>query len=414
MFFTFLLIIVLNAAYPSIGGAQQIQLSPVEQLGKRLFFDKNLSNPKGQSCATCHDPAAGWTGESSEVNGGESVYRGARQERSGNRRPPSSAYATQSPVFHYKRKEGTFVGGNFWDGRATGWLLGNPAADQAQGPFVNPVEQNMKDEKAVVQQVCSSDYAPLFRHSYGEDICENTVNAYNAIGQALAAFENSKEVNAFTSKYDYFLKNPRKYPLTKQELRGLRFYEDKKKGNCAACHPSRRDSKGGPPLFTDFTYDNLGFPKNPDNYWYKMAKKFNKDGVNWVDTGLAGFLGTVPRYAQHAEQNLGKHKVPTLRNVDKRPHPEFIKAYGHNGYFKSLKDIVHFYNLRDVLPYCTKVQNAKPGRNCWPDPEVPKNINVKELGNLRLTEEEELAIVAFLKTLSDGWSPRRVGARGSR
>lgn len=339
MLYAAILIIILNVAYPSITGAEEIQLSAIEQLGKRLFFDGNLSDPQGQSCATCHDPAAGWTGESSEVNAGEAVYRGARQERSGNRKPPSSAYATQSPVLHYDQKEDNFVGGNFWDGRATGWLLGNPAAEQAQGPFVNPVEQNIRDEKTVVQQVCSSDYASLFRQTYGEAICQNTINAYNAIGQALAAFENSREVNAFTSKYDYYLKNPRKYPLTKQELHGLRLYEDKKKGNCAACHPSRPDSQGAPPLFTDFTYDNLGIPQKPENPWYKMPKEINPDGVNWVDTGLGGFLGTVPRYAQHAGKNLGKHKVPTLRNVDKRPYPDFVKTFGHNGYFKSLKEI---------------------------------------------------------------------------
>ena len=414
MFYSVIFIIVLNIAYPFVTGAEEIQLSDVEQLGKLLFFDKNLSDPQGQSCAACHDPAAGWTGESSEINARESVYRGAQPERSGNRKPPSSAYATQSPVLHYDRKEDNFVGGNFWDGRATGWLLGNPAAEQAQGPFVNPVEQNIRDENTVVQKVCSSDYASLFRQTYGEDICRNTVNAYNAIGQALAAYENSREVNAFTSKYDYYLKNPRKYPLTKQELRGLRLYEDKKKGNCATCHPSRPDSQGRPPLFTDFTYDNLGIPRNPENSWYKMPKEFNPDGVNWVDAGLSGFLKTIPRYAQYAEKNLGKHKVPTLRNVDKRPHPDFAKAFGHNGYFKSLREIVHFYNVRDMLPHCSKQHNAKPGTNCWPEPEVSKNINTEELGNLRLTEEEEMAIVAFLKTLSDGWSSQKRGVGGSR
>ena len=408
MFYATVLIIALNA-FPVITGAAEIQLSVVEQLGKHLFFDKNLSDPPGQSCATCHSPAAGWTGESSTVNAGEVVYRGARQERSGNRKPPSAAYATQSPVLYYDRKEGDFVGGNFWDGRAAGWLLGNPAAEQAQGPFVNPVEHNIRDEKTVVQMVCNADYASLFRQIYGETICQNTLNAYNAIGQAVAAYENSREVNAFTSKYDYYLKNPGKYPLTKQELRGLQLFEDGKKGNCAACHPSRPDSRGGPPLFTDFTYDNLGFPKNSGISWYSMPKEFNPAGADWIDAGLSGFLQTVPRYAQHAEKNLGKHKVPTLRNVDKRPSAEFVKAYGHNGYFKSLKEVVHFYNVRDKLPQCSKLTKAAPGINCWPEPEVSKNINTEELGNLGLTEEEEMAIVAFLKTLSDGWSPQKSG-----
>jgi cytochrome c peroxidase len=414
MVYAAVIIIAMHVASPAITGAEEVLLSAVEQLGKHLFFDNNLSDPPGQSCATCHNPAAGWTGGSSEINAGEAVYRGARQERSGSRKPPSAAYAAPSPVFHYDQKEGNFVGGNFWDGRATGWLLGNPAAEQAQGPFVNPVEQNMLDEKAVVQQVCSSAYASLFRQTYGEGICQNTIHAYNAIGQALASFESSGEVNAFTSKYDHYLKNPRKYPLTGQELRGLRLYEDRRKGNCAACHPNRPDSRGRPPLFTDFTYDNLGMPKNPGNPWYKMPKEINPDGAGWVDTGLSGFLGTVARYARHAEDNLGKHKVPTLRNVDKRPYPDFVKAFGHNGYFKDLKAIVHFYNVRDVLPQCGKQQNPKPGTNCWPEPEVSENINTTELGNLGLTEAEEMAIVAFLRTLSDGWSPQTGIVGGSR
>jgi len=414
MLFVAMIIVALFAFTPSPASAEATQLSSVEQLGKALFFDTSLSDPPGQSCATCHAPAAGWTGESSAVNAGESVYRGAHQERSGNRKPPSAAYATQSPVFHYDGKEGNFEGGNFWDGRATGWLLGSPAAEQAQGPFVNPVEHNLQDEKTVVHKVCSSGYAPLFRQIYGKTICQNTIHAYNAIGQAVAAFESSREVNAFTSKYDHYLKNPGKYPLTKQELRGLRLYENEKKGNCAACHPHRPDSRGRPPLFTDFTYDNLGIPRNPVNPWYSMPKELNPDSDNWVDTGLAGFLQTVPRFAQHAENNLGKHKVPTLRNVDKRPSTDFVKAYGHNGYFKSLKEIVHFYNVRDVLPRCETGHSAKPGTNCWPEPEVSKNINREELGKLGLTEDEEMAIVAFLKTLSDGWSPQTAGAKGGR
>jgi cytochrome c peroxidase len=267
------------------------------------------------------------------------------------------------------------------------------------------VEQNVRDEKTVVELVCKSDYASLFRQVYGDAICGNAFQAYNAIGQAVAAYENSREVNAFSSKYDYHLKNPRKFPLTRQELRGLRLFEDKKKGNCAACHPSGRDAKGNPPLFTDFTYDNLGIPKNPRNPWYAMPKELNPDGDAWIDPGLSGFVATVPRFAKYAEENLGKHKVPTLRNVDKRPHPGFVKAFGHNGYFKSLEEIVHFYNVRDVLPACSQQQDPKPAMNCWSEPEVRKNVNTEELGKLGLTPDEEKAIVAFMKTLTDGWSP---------
>jgi cytochrome c peroxidase len=217
------------------------------------------------------------------------------------------------------------------------------------------------------------------------------VDGYNAIAQAIAAFEASPEVNAFSSKYDHYLKDPERYPLTDLERLGLELFEQEDKGNCAACHPSQQGPSGEPPLFTDFTYDNLGVPKNPDNPFYRMPRKWNPAGADCVDVGLAGFLAGVDEYADLADENAGKQKVPTLRNVDLRPYPDFVKAFSHNGFFKSLEEITHFYNTRDVEP--------------WPAPEVAENVNTDELGDLGLTPEEEAAIVAFMKTLSDGFGP---------
>lgn len=388
----------------TIAATAPAPLTAVEQLGKNLYFDSTLSEPVGQSCATCHDPAVGWTGPKEAINQAGSVYPGAVHDRFGNRKPPSAAYATPSPVLHYDEEEELFIGGNFWDGRATGWLLGEPAAEQAQGPFLNPAEQNLPDAATLVSKVCNSAYGDQFRSVYGSDICGNVINAYNAIGQAIFAYENSAEVNAFSSKYDHYLRNPGKYPLTAQELLGLQLFEDEDKGKCAECHPSAPGKDGSPPLFTDFSFDNLGLPKNPDNPTYRMPKELNPDGAAWVDPGLGGFLAGVPRFAPLADRNLGLHKVPTLRNVDKRPRAEFVKAFGHNGVFKSLKEIVHFYNTRDTLPACEATADAKPGVNCWAQPEVAANINVEELGRLGLSDEEEWAIVAFLQTLNDGWS----------
>jgi cytochrome c peroxidase len=139
------------------------------------------------------------------------------------------------------------------------------------------------------------------------------------------------------------------------------------------------------------------------NPWYGMPSKYNPDGPKWVDPGLGGFLSHVPQYAMFASENHGKHRVPTLRNVDKRPYAGFVKSYGHNGYFKNLEEFVHFYNRRDVLPGCDSVSDPQPGVNCWPEAEVHQNINEDELGDLKLTREEELAIVEFLRTLSDGY-----------
>ncbi|MGZ3461828.1 MAG: cytochrome C, partial [Archangium sp.] len=141
---------------------------------------------------------------------------------------------------------------------------------------------------------------------------------------------------------------------------------------------------------------------NPENPWYTQTDA-NPLGAAWVDNGLGGFLSTRPDYRPYARGNLGLHKVPTLRNVDRRPRPDFVKAYGHNGYFKSLESIVHFYNTRDVLPVCLPQSPGTPGADCWPPPEVGLNVNTSELGNLGLTEQEEAALVAFLRTLSDGF-----------
>jgi len=380
-----------------------VAADPLVALGKTIFFDTSLSSPPGQACASCHGPAAGWTGPHSDINAGGAVYEGAVTGRFGNRKPPSAAYATQSSALHLDAAEGHFVGGNFWDGRATGWLLGNPAVDQAQGPFLNPVEHNLADAGEVVDKVCGGAYGERFRAYFGAGICDNDVQAFNAIAQAIAAYEGSAELNAFTSKYDYYLKDPERYPLTAAEALGLELFEREDKGNCAACHPSRPGPNGEPPLFTDFTFDNLGVPRNPANPWYRMDKAFNPDGAAWVDEGLGGFLRTVPRYAHLAEENLGKHKVPTVRNVDLRPEPGFVKAYMHNGALTTLEAVVSFYNTRDVKPRCGEVAEPEPAANCWPAAEVSVNVNTEELGDLGLTAQEEAAIVAFMKALSDGW-----------
>lgn len=385
-------------------------LTPMEQLGKAIFFDDNLSVNRDQSCADCHAPQSGWTGPDPAINTHGTVYQGSIISRFGNRKPPSSAYATNSPILHFviEHKEVLFIGGNFWDGRATGETLGNPAADQAQGPFLNPLEQALVTPADVVERVCTAPYSALFQEVWGDAICNPTTvgSAYDAIALSIAYFESSPESNAFTSKYDYYLKGMA--TLTKEEKKGLNLF--KSTGKCANCHILDPGPNGAPPLFTDFTYDNLGVPRNPENPFYTQTA-FNPLGDEWVDRGLGGFLASRNDYQPYADQNLGKHKVPTLRNVDLRPYLSFVKAYGHNGYFKSLKGIVHFYNTRDAKPRCldrfTTEANAL-AQGCWPEPEVAANVNTKELGKLNLTSDQEDAIVAFLKTLSDGYIPSNI------
>ena len=368
-----LLLLTVALLVAMIGTATAKELKPDEQLGKSIFFDANLSINNNQSCAACHGPEVGWTGPESSINMHGAVYEGSILGRFGNRKPPSSAYATPSPILHFviDKKDALFIGGNFWDGRATGEKLGNPAADQAQGPFLNPLEQALPDNACVVYRVCNANYPVALEQVYPascaitfpadtDALCAagqlvplsdeeraKVDMAYDNIALAIAAYEGSKEVNQYSSKYDAFVEG--KAELTKQEKKGLSLF--KGKGKCANCHILDPGPDGEPALFTDFTFDNLGVPRNPENPFYAQLD-FNPMGMDWIDLGLGDFLATRMDYQQFAAENYGKQKVPTMRNVDKRPYPEFVKAFAHNGYFKSLKGIVHFYNTRDVKPRC--------------------------------------------------------------
>jgi cytochrome c peroxidase len=374
-------------------------LSPIELLGKQLFFDNNLSTPHGQACAACHGPEVGFTGPISQINASTAVYPGAVARRFGNRKPPAAAYAGDSPMLHYDAAEEVWVGGVFWDGRATGWRLGDPLAEQAQGPFLNELEQNNPNSQIVCNKVRMSAYAPLFRQVWGAnalDCVKDVAGTYERIARSIAAYERSREVNPFSSKFDAYLRG--EAVLTPEEEEGMALFNGK--GQCSACHVSEGDR----PVFTDFTFDNLGVPRNPANPFYRMPRRWNPMREAWADMGLGGFLKAQGYPAEVYEPELGKVRVPSLRNVDLRPHASFVKTFAHNGYFKSLKAIVHFYNTRDVLPVCSNATQT-PGVDCWPEPEVSLNVNRDELGNLGLTDAEEDAIVAFMKTLSDGYVP---------
>jgi cytochrome c peroxidase len=389
------------------------------ELGDEIFEDKDLSIGRNQSCESCHMAEWGFTGPSSEVNGAGAVYEGSIPGRFGNRKPPSSAYSTPAALLELRRQAGgTFVGGNFWDGRATGRLLGNPAADQAQGPFTNPVEQGLRDPACVVQRVSIATYGTLYRELWGDAIddivfpedmdalCgqegdlldideENRARIaaeYDNIAISIAVYEESH--NQFSAQFDAARRGL--YRFTAEEQRGLALFNGRAK--CSRCHTS----SGQNPLFTDFTYHNLGVPGNPQN-------PATVADPGWADPGLGGFLLNT-EWSPYAAGQLGRMKVPTLRNVDLRPYDGAVKAYMHNGVFKSLEEVVRFYNTRDVLPPCGPgADRSDWGMTCWPAPEVAANVNRSDLGNLGLTADEEAAIVAFLRTLSDGFIP---GGRG--
>lgn len=340
-------------------------LSKKEQLGKLLFFEKSLSTPVGQDCSDCHKPEFAFA----DPDTGLPVSKGAVEGRYGNRNDMPAAYAAYVPPLHKDTVEDIWVGGLFWDGRA------NSLEEQAMGPPLNPLEMANIDTISIRNKLNELDYAGMFTEIYGPDALDDPSTAFSNMADAIAAYERSAELNRFDSKYDLFLKG--KAELSPQEIRGMGLFVAETKGNCAACHPSTPSPDGTPPLFTDFTYDNLGAPRNPENPYYTISSDLNPEGFGYIDLGLAVTLN------DPAEK--GKFRVPTLRNAAITP------PYLHNGVFKTLYQVVAFYNTRDVGP--------------WPSPEVAENVNTEELGDLGLTNQEIEDIVAFLGTLTDGWEP---------
>lgn len=370
-------------------------------LGQSLFFDASLSVNGNQSCSSCHEPTQGFAAPAAGTAVKGAVVEGSIPGAFGNRKPPSVAYATLAPTLSGSGNSTT--GGNFWDGRATGDVLGNPAADQAMGPFVNPAEQALPDKACVLYRITKSTYLDTWTAVWGDaivgldysnaiTICGDTNRAvgeylaltqrtivdeaYQQVALSIQAFEET--INTFSSAFDAGT-------LTQTEQDGDKLFSSK--GKCHQCH----DAKGSRPLFTDFQYHNLGVPEHPE---LSAAEAFPDHGF---DPGLGGFTGIVA--------DLGKFKTPTVRNVAVGNN----RSYMHNGSLISLRQVVQFYNTRDVLPVCTDetvladpAQWGPDGAGCWPAPEHPDNLDTQNMGNLGLTSDEVEAIVAFMEALSDG------------
>ena len=392
------LILCAPAAVAAEGG------DPLERLGRALFFQTALSVNGTQSCASCHDPANGFAS-------GTAFPEGAVAGHFGNRNPPSLAYQAISPVLHHRIEDGAalFLGGDMADGRARG-DTGQPAQDQALMPILNPDEMALPHAACLAARACASEGAAMEAAEAGvcamplevdatcaapepEEPASETRAAVDLVQRAFAAYEASADVMPFSSRYDGDRSGTG--DLTAEEKAGLALFDGK--AQCSACHVlTASDGRG--PLLTDFTYDNLGVPRNPDNPWYGAAA--NDKGRDWVDRGLAVTLEADPLYAPAAADVEGAVKVPTLRNVwTGQP-----RAYMHNGWFKTLEGVVRFYNTRDVWPRCDSAWMTEAqalAARCWPAPEVEATMNRDELGSLKLTEREEAQIVAFLKTLTD-------------
>ncbi|MBU1139738.1 MAG: cytochrome-c peroxidase [Proteobacteria bacterium] len=329
-------------------------LTDMQNLGRHLYVDKDLSLKSTQSCATCHHYNYGFADPTNSRDPYFTVVSlGDDGVSKGGRNAPTSAYAGYSPILSLDA-DGAWQGGMFWDGRKTGETLGDPLAEQAQGPPLNPVEMNMGSIADVVDRVEAAPYAPLFLKVFGKNAFDNDELAWNNIARAIADYERSHEITAFTSRYD-------KGGLTAQEGRGL----DLVKANCSKCHATEADFGAPAALFTTYRYENIGVPVND------LVLNDEASAYTYPDNGLGGFLN-------NPDEN-GKFKIPTLRNV------ALTAPYSHNGYFPTLTSIVSFHNSREG----------------WPEPEVAENLNIVDVGNMGLSDQDIEDIVVFLHALTD-------------
>lgn len=345
-----------------------------EKLGEKLFHEQALSKDGTQSCASCHDqdhafidPRVNPTSFDTTTPG--SVSLGQDNQALGDINTPTITYAALVPEFSFDQEEKLFKGGMFLNGRALN------LTEQAKQPFVNPVE--MQNTKEAVVTTVKAKYGESMKSIYGNHIFNSTEKAYHAIADSLATFQKTKQFSSFDSKFDKVLKGTASFTAAEQRGHDLFIAEDK--GNCAACHPvptiksSPTDS-----LFTDFTYDNLGVPKN------QLVRHRNGKKKNFVDHGLFDNPNV-------NDQSLkGAFRVPTLRNV------AVTAPYMHNGIFRNLSTVVHFYNSRDVKG-AINPETKQP----WKQGEIESTKNTEELGNLGLSDTEVNDIVAFMHTLTD-------------
>ena len=338
----------------------ELVLSSKVALGESFFNDTNLSLTRNQSCATCHNPDHAFIDDRDNgVNGAASA--GDDGSSLGDRNAPMVSYALFSPEFS---NDGQFIGGQFWDGRASSLI------DQAKGPFLNPVEMQMPSESVVVDRILENPaYIEQMQSIYGPNIFDDPIDAFNALADAIANFELSVEFQSFDSKFDRVRAGQASFTI--QEAEGEQLFRDM---GCTSCHVDG----GNKALFTNFRYENIGVPKNFD---LRIA---NGLGLGHVDHGLL----ENSEVSSNAED--GKYKVSSLRNI------AVTGPYMHNGVFTNLKTVIHFYNTRDA-------GGSNPETSgLWEASEVTANIVAAgRVGNLGLSDVEEDSIVAYLETLTD-------------
>jgi len=350
-------------------------------LGRALFSDKTLSASGRVACASCHDPAHAY----GPPNGLPVQLGGPALNRPGLRAVPSLTYHQAIPNFqeHFFDNDGNDsedqgpTGGLDWDGRA------DSGHEQAAGPLLSPFEMANTDKASVVARLKASPNAGALREAFGPHLLDDPDHAWNALLLALEVFQQSPaDFYPYTSKYDAYLRGQAR--LSAQEMRGLAAFNDKARGNCASCHVSAI-KRGAFPQFTDHGLIAIGVPRNP-----AIPANAQRDHR---DLGACGPLRTDLRTR---DEYCGLFRTPSLRNVATR------RVFFHNGVYRTLEDAVRFYALRDSDP--DRIY-GKGGRYDDLPKKYQGNLNREAPfgGKPTLTEAEIGDVVAFLKTLTDGY-----------
>ncbi len=369
------------------------------QLGKKIFFDSSLSGSGKMSCASCHSPEHAYA----PANALAAQLGGPRMNRQGDRAVPSLTYLERTPRFMI-RPDTTIEAGEGGTAKAARPMVpeggmdrdGRMAtvADQASGPLFDPREMANRNGPALVAKLTEAPYANEFIAVFGREVLRSPSRSLADMYLALARYQaEDRSFHPYNSKFDYYLAG--RVQLSEQELRGLKLFDDPKKGNCAACHLDKPTKNRLAPVFTDYQFEALGAPRNKDLI-------VNRDPA-FFDEGLCG---PVRRDLAKQQNDCGLFKTPTLRNIATR------QVFFHNGAFHSLEDVIRFYVERDTRPEKWYPHKADGTVEMYDDlpPASRANVDVDDAPFNRhhgdepaLNDKEIKDVVAFLKTLTDGY-----------
>ena len=394
-------------------------LSAMARLGRDIFFDTSLSSSGKIACASCHSPDHAY----GPPNDGPVMLGGPALTLPGARAVPSLTYLEREPEFSIgpddplnenvnlaqqaeigktaaraekiatqTAQSANIVpqGGLFWDGRADTLQM------QASGPLLDPREMDGGSIEIIAEKLRQAPYARKFAALFGENILKNANLLVAEATFAIGRYQiEDPSFHPYTSKYDYWLEG--KARLSEAEMHGLRLFNDPDKANCAGCHTSEPSKDGYPPAFTDRQYEALAAPRN-------LALSDTKD-PNYFDLGVCG---PIRKNVADQTQFCGMFKTPTLRNTAVR------HAFFHNGVFQTLQQVMDFYNFRDTNPEKVYPLGADGKAQKYNDIPVQYHANVdvsdppfnRHPGETpAMTAQDETDLIAFLKTLNDGYQP---------